>query len=187
MATAASLRRFELPFEALTGNSMSSPARIDVPAGPSCIAFDDTPRLADAGTLLVEPVHRGRDAALLLMAAPDVTLRVNGLPCGQIVCVHAGDVVESGIAGWVTQVEMTTRWQLGTPPESLLGERCPICRRVFDERTTVWVCPVCGTGLHLEPGTSAETLKCLDLASECLQCHLAIDRDDETLLEETTT
>ncbi len=166
----------------LTTNGLT---RIEVPAGPSYLVLGgEKPhlvtvpptRLPADSIYLVEPLSRGPDTALLLLAPAAQPIRVNGEHIARVACLKEADVVELGPCGWVCQATLSVRVTIGRPPDAYLGRECPICRTPFVESTSVWLCPSCGTALHAEPdGPGAK--RCIDPCSECPSCGAPIVRD----------
>ncbi len=171
----------------LTTNGLT---RIEVPAGPSYLVLGgEKPRLeavlparlpADS-IYLVEPLSRGPETALLLLAPASRPVRINGEHVARVACLTEADVVELGPSGWVCQATLTVRVTIGHPPEAYLGRTCPICRTPFVESTAVWICPSCGTALHAEPPDTADAKQCIDTSSECPSCSAPIIRESSSL------
>lgn len=167
----------------LTTNGLT---RIEVPAGPSYLVLGgEKPylvtvpptRLPADSIYLVEPLSRGPDTALLLLAPAAQPVRVNGEHIARVACLKDADVVELGPCGWVCQATLSVRVTIGRPPDAYLGRECPICRTPFVESTSVWLCPGCGTALHAEPPDAPGAKRCIDPCSECPSCGAPIVRD----------
>jgi len=111
----------------LTTNGLT---RIEVPAGPSYLVLGgEKPylvtvpptRLPADSIYLVEPLSRGPDTALLLLAPAAQPVRVNGEHIARVACLREADVVELGPCGWVCQATLSVRVTIGRPPDAYLG------------------------------------------------------------------
>ena len=193
VSQAQSTRHFQLVFEAIPagGDAVAvDPTRIEVPDGPSYLVLgDEKPRLVTVlparhradSIYLVEPLSRGPETALLLLAPAARSVRVNGEHVASVACLSEADVVELGTSGWVCQATLSVRVTIGRPPEAYLGRVCAICRTQFVESTAVWICPTCGAAVHAEPPDTADAKQCIDTCSECPSCSAPLVRESSSL------
>ncbi len=191
VSQAASSRHFNLVFETIpAGGDVDGSTCVQVPGGASYLVLgDEKPRLVTVpparlpadSIYLVEPLSRGSETALLLLAPASRPVRVNGEHVARVACLGEADVVELGPTGWVCQASLSVRVAIGCPPEAYLGRTCPICRTSFVESTLVWLCPSCGAALHAEPPDAADAKRCIDPCSECPSCGAPIVRESSAL------
>lgn len=123
--------------------------------------------------IVVEPVQRGTECLLLLLAAEGRPFRVNGELTTHCQCLRQGDVVEL-FGGATLHVTLHMSTTIGPAPTEYADRRCPTCRGVIGT-SIVYICPVCRVAIHCDDGPG-ERLNCL-LGSECPACHSPVRAD----------
>jgi hypothetical protein len=119
--------------------------------------------------LLLESVMHDAYPRLLLVNLRSAAIRHNGRVAPHALLLREGD--HFGPAGGPTlELALFHRAFVGSPPEVMIGEECPVCRSSFSEETRLYQCAHCGGGLHLEQGAEDEALRCAEMVPECPKC-----------------
>lgn len=154
---------FELIFASKAGREGAGTAEwasLPLPAGISYVALPATPDAAPvrsprrrskaAGTQVVlEPLSVDGQGRLLAIAAPELGLRINGLPAPSVALLRLGDELHVG-GGPPLYVTEYRSPRIEVPSGELLDRSCAVCRLSLTAETRVYICSGCGCPMHLE-------------------------------------
>ena len=141
---------------------------------PRCLSVPPTGEAARRAYLL-EPVRRGHESLLLLLAAPTYPVRVNGEFITHCACLREQDVIQLD-DGTAYQVLVQVRSVIGSAPAEYADKDCPICHAKIG-KSIVYLCPACSGAVHCDRSGGEKARNCL-LGSECPACHARIAFQD---------
>ncbi len=169
------------------GSAAGAPADdavLVVPDGVSRLVFGDgrRPRIlsrprrrgpvGDRIECVLEPLRRGHDTSLLLLAPPGRPVRINGEHTAHVICLRQRDVIQIG--RWTLHIAVHVHAEIGLAPAEYAGHKCAVCRRDV-AGTVVYLC-VCGAAIHCDRSGRKTAADCL-LGTDCPVCRTPIRFD----------
>jgi hypothetical protein len=130
-------------------------------------------------------VVRHRLAAYLAVLPLRPPALVNGLPMSGLAVLSSGDSLVV-VPGCLCHVTERFRPHVGSPPEELVGKKCPFCSLAITAQTRIGVCR-CGAPYHHETAEShpeiaeEDRLCCFTRARACLACSRELTSEEYRL------
>ena len=192
---------FRLPFSPASG--AASGAYVSA-AGEGSGARLHLSREPRDGAVYIEPARLSRDARdpVLVLAAPGVRARINGIVAPAVSVLREGDILSIAARGALAsaRVETEVRPYVGPPRAGDAGRNCSLCLAPIaasapDESSAsgtaatdpdpttapalIFECPFCETVvLHVHAVIDGEILECARLTGSCPSCGAPVHISD---------
>ncbi|KYK23602.1 hypothetical protein AYK24_07265 [Thermoplasmatales archaeon SG8-52-4] len=119
---------------------------------------------------ILEPVYTRNRNSLLIVCMEKKSVWINGQLAPRVALAHENDEIFFQDYKCIFHLSLNCNDRISLCPEDKVGYRCPICRKVFNKKSIIYMCH-CGLAVHAEKlHTDNEEPSCANLISECLDC-----------------